>query len=114
MGSGGGEAILITPPTYGMYKVCANVNDVEVQCVPLTPDFDLRIPEMLQAVTPRTKLLFVYSPGNPTAKAVPLADVRKLASSPAYRGLVVVEEAYVDFSATCVQCWSRRPSWRGT
>jgi len=98
--SGGGEAILITPPTYGMYKVCANVNDVEVQCVPLTPDFDLRIPEMLQAVTPRTKLLFVCSPGNPTAKAVPLADVRKLASSPAYRGLVVVDEAYVDFSAT--------------
>ena len=37
---------MITPPTYGMYKVCANVNDVEIQSVPLTPDFDLRIPEV--------------------------------------------------------------------
>lgn len=43
---GGGDAIMITPPTYGMYKVCANVNDVEIQSVPLTPDFDLRIPEV--------------------------------------------------------------------
>ena len=46
--NGGGQcdAIMITPPTYGMYKVCANVNDVEIQSVPLTPDFDLRIPEV--------------------------------------------------------------------
>ena len=44
--NGGGEAIMITPPTYGMYKVCANVNDVEIQSVPLTPDFDLQIPEV--------------------------------------------------------------------
>lgn len=43
---GGSDAILITPPTYGMYKVCANVNDVEIQSVPLTADFDLRIPEV--------------------------------------------------------------------
>jgi DNA-binding transcriptional MocR family regulator len=44
--SGGGDAIMITPPTYGMYKVCANVNDVGIQSVPLTPDFDLQIPEV--------------------------------------------------------------------
>ena len=95
-----GDAIMITPPTYGMYKVCANVNDVEIQAVPLTPDFDLRVPEMLRAVTPRTKLVFVCSPGNPTCKSIPLSDVRRLASSPLYRGLVIVDEAYVDFSAT--------------
>jgi len=98
--TGAGDAIMITPPTYGMYKVCANVNDVEIQCVPLTPDFDLRIPEILQAVTPETKLLFVCSPGNPTAKSIPLSDIRKLASSPSYKGLVIVDEAYVDFSST--------------
>ena len=95
-----GDAIMITPPTYGMYKVCANVNDVEIQTVPLTPDFDLRVPEMLRAVTSRTKLVFVCSPGNPTCKSIPLSDVRRLASSPLYRGLVVVDEAYVDFSDT--------------
>ena len=43
---GGCDAIMITPPTYGMYKVCANVNDVEIQSVPLTADFDLQIPEV--------------------------------------------------------------------
>jgi len=44
--SGGGDAIMITPPTYGMYKVCANVNDVGIQSVPLTEDFDLQVPEV--------------------------------------------------------------------
>jgi histidinol-phosphate aminotransferase len=98
--SGGGDAIMITPPTYGMYKVCANVNDVAIQSVPLTPDFDLQIPEILAAVTPQTKLLFACSPGNPTAKSIPLSDIRKLASSPSYQGLVIVDEAYIDFSST--------------
>lgn len=98
--SGVGEAIMITPPTYGMYKVCANVNDVGIQSVPLTPDFDLQIPEILAAVTPQTKLLFICSPGNPTSKSIPLSDIRTLASSPLYNGLVIVDEAYIDFSST--------------
>jgi len=99
--NGGGQcdAIMITPPTYGMYKVCANVNDVEIQSVPLTPDFDLRIPEVLEAVTPQTKLLFVCSPGNPTSKSIPISDIRKLATS-SYKGLIIVDEAYIDFSTT--------------
>lgn len=42
----GEDNIMITPPTYGMYKVSANINDVEIVQVPLTPDFDLRIPEV--------------------------------------------------------------------
>ena len=56
--------------------------------------------QMLQAVTPQTKLMFVCSPGNPTSKSIPLSDVRELASSSSYRGLVIVDEAYVDFSTT--------------
>ncbi|KAL7530735.1 hypothetical protein ACHAXR_006919 [Thalassiosira sp. AJA248-18] len=99
--TGDGDAIMITPPTYGMYKVCANVNDVGIQSVPLTPDFDLRIPEILKSVTPQTKLLFVCSPGNPTAKSIPLSDIRQLASSPSTQGLlIIVDEAYIDFSST--------------
>ena len=94
----GKDSVLTTPPTYGMYKVCAAVNDVEVITVPLTETFDLRIPEMLEAVTEQTKLMFVCSPGNPTAKAIPLSDVRKLAES-SYKGIIVVDEAYVDFSS---------------
>jgi len=92
------DNILITPPTYGMYKVCANVNDVSILSVPLTPDFDIRVPEMLDAATDDTKLLFICSPGNPTCKAIPLSEIKKVASSDKYKGLVVVDEAYVDFS----------------
>jgi len=98
--AGVGDAILCTPPTYGMYKVCANVNDVGIQTVPLTEDFDLQVPEILETVTPETKLLFVCSPGNPTSKSIPLSDILKLASSSRYNGLVIVDEAYIDFSST--------------
>jgi len=95
----GQDEILITPPTYGMYKVCAKVNDVAINSVPLTEDFDLQVPKMLDAVSDRTKLLFICSPGNPTCKAIPLVDVEKIASATSqYHGLVVVDEAYVDFS----------------
>ncbi|KAL3916019.1 MAG: hypothetical protein SGILL_005366 [Bacillariaceae sp.] len=93
------DNILITPPTYGMYKVCAKVNDVQIVSAPLTPDFDLDIPKTLDAVTDKTKLLFICSPGNPTCKAIPLKDVETIASSDKYDGIVVVDEAYVDFSA---------------
>lgn len=95
--SPGKDCIMTTPPTYGMYRVSANVNDVGIVEVPLTSDFDLRIPEMIEAVTDNIKLMFVCSPGNPTAKAIPLTDVTKLAES-SYRGIIVVDEAYVDFS----------------
>lgn len=53
----GSDQILITPPTYGMYKVCAKVNDVEVVSVPLTPTFDVRIPEVRQ-ISPPVLLIF--------------------------------------------------------
>jgi len=94
-----GDNILITPPTYGMYKVCAKVNDVEVVSASLTPDFDLDIPKMMEAVTEKTKLLFICSPGNPTCKAIPLSEIEKIASdTDKYSGLIVVDEAYIDFA----------------
>ena len=55
---------------------------------------------MLEAVTPETKLMFVCSPGNPTAKAIPLSDIERIANS-SYRGIIVVDEAYVNFSTEC-------------
>lgn len=93
----GEDQIMTTPPTYGMYNVSANINDVQIVQVPLTEDFDLRIPEMLEAATEKVKLMFVCSPGNPTCKAIPLSDIKQLAES-SYKGIVVVDEAYVDFS----------------
>eukprot|EP00560_Eucampia_antarctica_P007678 CAMPEP_0197823624 /NCGR_PEP_ID=MMETSP1437-20131217/944_1 /TAXON_ID=49252 ORGANISM="Eucampia antarctica, Strain CCMP1452" /NCGR_SAMPLE_ID=MMETSP1437 /ASSEMBLY_ACC=CAM_ASM_001096 /LENGTH=374 /DNA_ID=CAMNT_0043422873 /DNA_START=215 /DNA_END=1339 /DNA_ORIENTATION=+ len=107
----GVDNILTTPPTYGMYKVCANVNDVNIVNIPLTPDFDLQIPEMLTAATENTKLMFVCSPGNPTCKAIPLSDVEKLAQS-SYKGIIVVDEAYVDFSdgGSAIQLINKYPN----
>lgn len=107
------DKILTTPPTYGMYKVCAKVNDVEIVNVPLTPEFDVRIPETLQAITPEVKLLFLCSPGNPTAKAIPLKDIEAVAGSKeAQHLLVVVDEAYVDFSdkGSAVSLLSKYPN----
>jgi len=94
-----GDNILITPPTYGMYKVCAKVNDVRIISAPLTPDFDLDIPKIMETVTEKTKLLFICSPGNPTCKAIPLSDIEKIVlNTDNYSGLVVVDEAYIDFA----------------
>ena len=93
----GQDKILQTPPTYGMYKVCAKTNDVEIVNVPLTPTFDLVIPEILAAITPEVKLVFLCSPGNPTSKALPLKDLESVIQQ-APNTLIVVDEAYVDFS----------------
>lgn len=94
----GVDNIMTTPPTYGMYKVCAAVNDINIINVPLTSDFDLRVAQMLDAVNEETKLLFICSPGNPTSRAIPLTDIEAIASSSLYGGIVVVDEAYIDFS----------------
>lgn len=94
----GEDCIMTTPPTYGMYKVCANVNDIKIVEVPLTKAFDLRIPEMLKSVTASTKLMFICSPGNPSSKSIPISDVREIAESE-YNGIIVVDEAYIDFSS---------------
>eukprot|EP00546_Thalassionema_frauenfeldii_P010359 CAMPEP_0178911982 /NCGR_PEP_ID=MMETSP0786-20121207/10001_1 /TAXON_ID=186022 /ORGANISM="Thalassionema frauenfeldii, Strain CCMP 1798" /LENGTH=374 /DNA_ID=CAMNT_0020584497 /DNA_START=194 /DNA_END=1318 /DNA_ORIENTATION=- len=94
----GVDNILITPPTYGMYNVCAKVNDVEVVSCPLSESFDLRVSKTLETSNTQTKLLFICSPGNPTCKAIPLSDIEKVATSSQYEGIVVVDEAYVDFS----------------
>eukprot|EP00542_Grammatophora_oceanica_P009239 CAMPEP_0194046186 /NCGR_PEP_ID=MMETSP0009_2-20130614/20031_1 /TAXON_ID=210454 /ORGANISM="Grammatophora oceanica, Strain CCMP 410" /LENGTH=380 /DNA_ID=CAMNT_0038691381 /DNA_START=68 /DNA_END=1210 /DNA_ORIENTATION=- len=110
--SPGRDNILCTPPTYGMYKVCAKVNDVQILNCPLTPEFDVRIPEILETVNDQTKLLFLCSPGNPTAKAIPLDDVVAIAESSSYQGIVVVDEAYVDFSdkGSAVELITRYPN----
>jgi len=92
------DKIMITPPTYGMYQVSANVNDIGVVKVPLTPEFDLRVTEILAATAYNIKLLFICSPGNPTSKAIPLYDIEEIAKH-FFHGIVVVDEAYVDFSS---------------
>lgn len=99
----GRDNIVITPPTYGMYKVCAKVNDVSVRVSPLTPAFDVDMDVTLATIDPHSKLLFLCSPGNPTSKVIPNAVVEEILGVFS-TGVVVVDEAYIDFSGTSSAC----------
>ena len=84
-------------PTYGMYQVAADINNVEVRQVPLGPDFSLPFEGLLAACDDNTKLIFVCSPNNPTGNAFPVAQILSLADR--FDGMLVVDEAYIDFSS---------------
>jgi histidinol-phosphate aminotransferase len=93
----GQDNVLLVPPTYGMYKVSARINNIVLQEAPLTPDFDLDVPLILSKVNQQTKLLFLCSPNNPTGNLVSLDKIEQLLQC--FAGLVVVDEAYIDFTA---------------
>jgi len=92
----GKDNIIILPPTYGMYEVSAAINDVEIQRVNLTADFHLQPEKILGAVNENTKLIFICSPNNPTGNLMARADIYKVLEN--FRGIVVVDEAYIDFA----------------
>ncbi|WP_421773755.1 histidinol-phosphate transaminase [Gracilimonas sp.] len=92
----GKDRVIVNPPTYGMYKVSANINDVQVDEVLLTEGFELQPDKILDAVKPETKIIFICSPNNPTANSMNVSDVVKVLEG--FNGIVVVDEAYIDFS----------------
>lgn len=92
----GVDEIITTPPTYGMYEVSANINDVAVKRILLTADFELDADKILENVEENTKLIFLCSPNNPTGNSLKRAAVVKVLEN--FRGIVVVDEAYVHFS----------------
>ncbi|WP_419511386.1 histidinol-phosphate transaminase [Alistipes sp.] len=83
-------------PTYGMYRVAAQTNDVEMREVPLGPDFSLPVEALLAAADDRTKLLWLCSPNNPTGNALPEREIEQLLRR--FEGMVVLDEAYIDFA----------------
>lgn len=92
------DNVIICPPTYGMYEVSANINDVKCIKVPLVAEtFQLDTDAILNAITENTKLIFVCSPNNPTGSAVELDSVRILLEK--HNGIVVVDEAYINFAS---------------
>ena len=92
----GKDNVILLPPTYGMYEVSANINDVEIRKVALTPDFQLQPDKILAAADPNSKILFICSPNNPSANKAKREDILYLLEN--FKGLVVVDEAYIDFS----------------
>ena len=93
----GRDAIITLPPTYGMYRVSADINDVAVREVPLDGDFQVDSAGVKAATDATTKLLFICSPNNPTGNAIDPVVIEALCND--FAGIVVVDEAYVDFSA---------------
>lgn len=84
-------------PSYGMYRVAADINDVEFREVQLGADYSLPVKELLQACDENTKLMFICSPNNPTGNSFPVDEMVGLINS--FNGVVVVDEAYIDFAA---------------
>ncbi len=89
------DEIIIMPPTYGMYKVLANINSVALVEVPLDKDFHLQTDKILASVTPNTKALMFCSPNNPSGNAFKKEAIQQLLDN--FNGLVVIDEAYIDF-----------------
>lgn len=90
------DNIIICPPTYGMYEVCANVNNIQVKKVNLTKEFQLDLEAIENAIDENTKMIFLCSPNNPTANSLYHEDIEAILNN--YFGLVVIDEAYVNFS----------------
>lgn len=98
------DKVIALPPTYGMYKVLANTNDVELINIQLTEDFQPKVDDILISQSDKTKLLFLCSPNNPTANSFDSFKVEKLIKN--FQGIVVIDEAYIDFSQ--VESWVSR------
>ena len=97
----GKDNIITLPPTYGMYKVLADINNVENREVLLTPDFEPDVEGVLQSVDEQTKLIFLCSPNNPTGNSFNEEKIQKILEE--FSGLVIIDEAYIDFS--CHKSW---------
>jgi histidinol-phosphate aminotransferase len=92
----GKDNVVILPPTYGMYEVSANINDVEVRKVNLLPNFQLDLDGIAEAIDENTKLIFICSPNNPTGNSIIRTDIETILAN--FNGLVVIDEAYINFS----------------
>ncbi|MDP4283997.1 MAG: histidinol-phosphate transaminase [Bacteroidota bacterium] len=92
----GMDNVIICPPTYGMYKVGADINNIEAREVNLTGDFQLDVEGVLSAVDEKTKLLFICSPNNPTGNNMDRMDVEFLLNN--FSGIVIIDEAYINYS----------------
>jgi len=95
------DNVVAIDPSYGMYQVCAETNDVTYRKVSLTNDFEMDVDAILKAIDAHTKLLFICSPNNPTGNLIEVGKVKEILAN--YDGLLVIDEAYVDFA--------NEPSW---
>lgn len=91
------DNVVAIHPTYGMYEVCADINDVEYRKVLLDGNFQFKAKDLLKASDENTKLMFLCSPNNPTGNNLDAKEI--IALLQAFQGIVVIDEAYIDFSS---------------
>jgi histidinol-phosphate aminotransferase len=92
----GKDNVIILPPTYGMYEVSANINNVEVRKVNLLSNFQLDLDGIAEAIDSNTKIIFICSPNNPTGNSIIRTDIETVLAN--FQGLVVIDEAYINYA----------------
>ena len=92
----GRDNVVAIAPTYGMYKVCADINDVEYRTVMLDDDFQMHADQLLAACDRNTKIIWICSPNNPTGNSLNRDEIVKVIEN--FDGIVIVDEAYIDFA----------------
>lgn len=92
----GKDNVVILPPTYGMYEVSANINNVEVRKVNLLPNFQLDLEKIAETIDENTKLIFICSPNNPTGNSIVRTDIETILAN--FNGLVIIDEAYINYA----------------
>lgn len=98
------DSVVFLPPTYGMYGVLANLNNIETKEVLLSPDFEIRVEETLREVSKDSKIIFLCSPNNPSGNSFSSEKIKAILDG--FHGLVVIDEAYIDFSNE--QSWTEK------
>ncbi len=106
----GFDNVVAPAPTYGMYQVCADINDIEYRAVPLTDGYQLDLPAMKAAIDTNTKAIWLCSPNNPTGNVFAKEDLLWFLDN--VNAMVIVDEAYIDFSekGTMVEMLDKYPN----
>ena len=92
----GKDNVIICPPTYGMYQVSANINDIELRIAPLLEDYQLNLAHIETLTDENTKLIWLCSPNNPTGNSLNRTDIEIVLNN--FNGIVVIDEAYINFA----------------
>ena len=92
----GKDNIIICPPTYGMYEVSANINDIEIKRAPLLPNFQIDLVHLENLVDDNTNIIWLCSPNNPTGNSLNRTDIEMVLNN--FNGIVVIDEAYINFA----------------
>lgn len=93
----GKDNVVAIDPTYGMYKVCADINNIEYRPVALNESYEFKAEDLLSKIDKQTKIIWICSPNNPTGNSMPKEEIEKVLNG--FGGIVVIDEAYIDFSS---------------